>query len=90
MEDGSAKSICYQALAVQRVPAVATGYKKPQVNDRMGPTQAAFEEVGGVGVSDPLPRRLGRLAHEAVVTEDGPCPTVRVELTAQLGTRPHP
>jgi hypothetical protein len=33
-----------------------------------------------------LPRALRALAHEAVVTEEGPHPTVRVEPTARPGT----
>jgi hypothetical protein len=32
-----------------------------------------------------LPRRLQRLADEAIVTEDGPHPAVRMEPTARLG-----
>jgi hypothetical protein len=37
-----------------------------------------------------LPRRLQRLADEAIVTEDGPRPAVRVEPTARLGIRRRP
>jgi hypothetical protein len=37
-----------------------------------------------------LPRAVRALANEAVVTKDGPHPTVRVEPTARPGTRRHP
>jgi hypothetical protein len=40
----------------------------------------------GWGLMPALPRALQALAHEAVVTEEGPHPTVKVEPTAQQDT----
>jgi hypothetical protein len=71
------------ARGAQRAPAVTTGCEKPQATDRMGPEQAALREVDGVQVSPPSCREPFRaLAHEAVVTKDGPHPAVELRAVA--------
>jgi len=53
----------------------------------MAMTSATQSREGGFKSPTRLPRALRTLAHEAVVAEDGPHPTVRVEPTAQAATR---